>query len=224
MFESSKEYKLARLKNFDGMNLTETTYNLVIGLVILWGLAINVLMSMTLTQYILSMNYIVVLVLYFVLGIGGMFVVFKSNNPAVSFLGFTLLAIGMGLLLTYYLTMFDGHTIYTAFVLTGIITLVMMIAATVFPAFFLSIGRALGLSLIVAIVVEVIGGLLLHLNLGIMDYVVVLIFAGYIGYDWAKAQQYPKVLDNAIDSAADIYVDIVNIFIRILSILGRNKD
>ena len=57
-----------------------------------------------------------------------------------------------------------------------------------------------------------------------MDYVMVVIFAGYIGFDWAKAQAYPKTLDNAIDSAADIYVDIVNIFIRILSIMGNKKD
>lgn len=57
-----------------------------------------------------------------------------------------------------------------------------------------------------------------------MDYVVVLVFSGYIGYDWSKAQQFPRNLDNAIDSAADIYVDIVNIFMRILSILSRVRD
>ncbi len=219
----NKKFKLARLQNMEGTQLTGTTYNLVIGLVLLWGFAVNILMALALTRYIVSMNYIVTLILYFALSLGGMFIVFKSNQPAVSFLGFTLLSIGMGLVLTYFLTMYDGRSIYTAFVMTGIITLVMIAASMIFPSFFLSIGRALGIALIAAIVVEVVGGLLLHLNLSIMDYVVVLIFAGYIGYDWAKAQQYPKVLDNAIDSAADIYVDIINIFIRILSIIGK-KD
>ncbi|MBO7709254.1 MAG: US12 family protein, partial [Lachnospiraceae bacterium] len=90
--------------------------------------------------------------------------------------------------------------------------------------FFLSIGRVLIFALIGSIVIELIGGLLLHLPLGIMDYVVVVIFAGYIGYDWARAQAYPKTLDNAIDSAADIYVDIINIFIRILSIIGKKDN
>ena len=99
-----------------------------------------------------------------------------------------------------------------------------MLVSLFFPAFFLSIGRVLAIALIGSLLVEVIGGLVFHLPLDIMDYVVVVIFAGYVGYDWARAQAYPKTLDNAVDSAADIYVDIVNIFIRILSILGKKND
>ena len=71
---------------------------------------------------------------------------------------------------------------------------------------------------------ELIGGLFFHLRLGVMDYIMVLIFSGYVGYDWSKAQIFPKTLDNAIDSAADIYVDIVNLFIRILRIMGKKNN
>jgi FtsH-binding integral membrane protein len=46
------------------------------------------------------------------------------------------------------------------------------------------------------------------------------IFALYIGYDYWRAQQFPKTLDNAIDCSLDIYLDIINLFIRILRILG----
>ncbi len=46
----------------------------------------------------------------------------------------------------------------------------------------------------------------------------------YIGYDIYRSQQYPKTLDNAVDSALDIYMDIANLFIRILSILGKRND
>ena len=49
----------------------------------------------------------------------------------------------------------------------------------------------------------------------------VVIFSGYIGYDWARANMIPKTLDNAIDSAASLYIDIINLFIRILQILSR---
>ncbi|MCR5192464.1 MAG: Bax inhibitor-1 family protein, partial [Bacteroidales bacterium] len=49
------------------------------------------------------------------------------------------------------------------------------------------------------------------------------LFSGYIGYDVAKSQAYPKTLDNAVDSALDIYLDIINLFIRLLSILGRRE-
>ena len=57
-----------------------------------------------------------------------------------------------------------------------------------------------------------------------IDWVVAAIFTLYIGYDIYRSQQYPKTLDNAVDSALDIYMDIANLFIRILSILGKRND
>lgn len=220
----NKEMKLKRLTSTDGTPLTEGAYNVTIGLTLLWGLLLNVLTAVFLTPYIIQIDYRIILVGYLVLSFGCIAVVFKSHTPAISFLGFTGLAFVMGVLLTFFLTAYSASSIYSAFLATGIIVLSMMILSMFFPAFFLSLGRVLLFALIGSIVIELIGGLLLHLPLGIMDYVVVVIFAGYIGYDWAKAQAYPKTMDNAIDSAADIYVDIINIFIRVLSIIGKKDN
>lgn len=220
----NKEMKLKRLTCNDGMPISENAYNAAIGLTILWGILLNVLTALFLTPYLMKINYWVILVGYVVLSFACIGVVFKSHTPAISFLGFTGLAFVMGVLLTFFLTGYTSSTIYSAFLATGIIVLSMMILSMFFPAFFLSLGRVLLFALIGSIVIELIGGLLLHLPLGIMDYVVVVIFAGYIGYDWAKAQAYPKTMDNAIDSAADIYVDIINIFIRVLSIIGKKDN
>ncbi|MBO7710809.1 MAG: US12 family protein [Lachnospiraceae bacterium] len=220
----NKEIKLKRLTSTDGTPISEGAYNVTIGLTILWGLLLNILTAIFLTPYIMQIDYRIILIGYLVLSFGCIAVVFKSHTPAISFLGFTGLAFVMGVLLTFFLTAYSASSIYSAFLTTGIIVLSMMILSMFFPAFFLSIGRVLIFALIGSIVIELIGGLLLHLPLGIMDYVVVVIFAGYIGYDWAKAQAYPKTLDNAIDSAADIYVDIINIFIRILSIIGKKDN
>ena len=49
-----------------------------------------------------------------------------------------------------------------------------------------------------------------------------MIFSLYIGYDWYRAQAYPKTLDNAVDSAIDLYIDIVNLFLRILALMSRD--
>ena len=220
----NKEMKLKRLTSTDGTPLTEGAYNVTIGLTLLWGLLLNVLTAVFLTPYIIQIDYRIILVGYLVLSFGCIAVVFKSHTPAISFLGFTGLAFVMGVLLTFFLTAYSASSIYSAFLATGIIVLSMMILSMFFPAFFLSLGRVLLFALIGSIVIELIGGLLLHLPLGIIDYVVVVIFAGYIGYDWAKAQAYPKTMDNAIDSAADIYVDIINIFIRVLSIIGKKDN
>nr|MCR5618576.1 Bax inhibitor-1 family protein [Lachnospiraceae bacterium] len=50
------------------------------------------------------------------------------------------------------------------------------------------------------------------------------LFSGYIGYDFWRAQQFPKTLDNAVDCAVDIYLDIINLFLRILRILAGSRS
>ena len=107
---------------------------------------------------------------------------------------------------------------------TAIIAGIMMISGTVFSSFFISIGRWLFFSLFAVIIVEIIGIFFFRNVLAITDYIVVAIFGLFIGYDWARAQAYPKTITNAISCAADLYLDLVNILIRLLSILGDKKD
>ena len=49
------------------------------------------------------------------------------------------------------------------------------------------------------------------------------IFSLYIGFDWSRAQVMSKTLDNAVDAAVQIYLDIINLFIRLLKIMGKKK-
>ena len=221
---SNKEAKLKRMEQTEGTILTENKYNLAIGLTILWGILINIGMAVFLAPYIIKIDPRIAILGYVVVSIGCMAVVMKSRKPAFSFLGFTGLAAAMGFALTIIVSAYSLATIYSAFLTTGIIVVSMMIVSTIFPKFFLSLGRTLLFALIGSILIEFIGGLIFHLPLQIMDYVIVVIFAGYIGYDWAKAQAYPKTLHNAVNSAADIYVDIINIFIRLLSIMGKDSN
>ena len=97
----------------------------------------------------------------------------------------------------------------------------MMCLGTLFPAFFQKISGVLTIALLLVIVVELIEIFIFNTHHGILDWIVVLIFCGYIGYDWGRANQIPKTVDNAVDSAAALYMDIINLFLRILRILGR---
>lgn len=98
-----------------------------------------------------------------------------------------------------------------------------MIAGTLFPAFFKKIARALTIALFLVIIVELAMIFIFKVHHGIIDWIVVIIFCGYIGYDWGRAQQIPKTIDNAVDSAAALYMDIINLFLRILRLMGRRK-
>ena len=224
MADMNKEYRLERMNNYAGTMVTERTYNLTIGLTLLWGVLINVVMATFFTYQILSMNYLLVVVLYFAGTIGCSILVHKSSSPAVSFAGFTGMAISMGLLLTFYVTAFTGHSVAYAFIATALITVIMVLLSMLYPEFFRNLGRTLFVSLIGCILIELIGSLVLGLPMTIIDYAVALIFCGYIGLDWHRAQQFPKTMDNAVDSAADIYLDVVNLFVRILSITGKRRN
>ena len=223
MEDFTKEYKLERMNSYAGTKVTERSYNLTIGLTLLWGVLINVVMSVFFTYQILSLNYLLVLAVYFVGTIGCSILVHKSDSPAVSFAGFTGMAVSMGLLLTFYVTVFTAHSVSYAFIATALVTVIMVILSMLYPAFFQNLGRTLFISLLACIIIQVAGAFLFRLPMSIIDYAVALIFCGYIGLDWCRAQQYPKTLDNAIDCAADIYLDVVNLFIRIRAITGKRR-
>ncbi|MBR2717254.1 MAG: US12 family protein, partial [Oscillospiraceae bacterium] len=199
-------YKEARMSAYEGTVVSDRTYNLSIGLVILWGLFINFIMYRFFAAQIIGMNYLAVILLYFAGSIGGMMIVYRSRNPVVSLLGFTILAIAMGLLLTSLLAYYSTASVLLAIRITGVTTCLMLVLAMIRPGFFLGLGRTLLTSLGICLVVQLVFGLIFRMRMGALDWVVALIFCGYIGYDWAKAQLYPKTLDNAVDSAADIYV------------------
>ena len=220
MFSTLREQ---RLSSFEGLQLTDQTYNLAIGVTLLAGILLDIAIAYFFTDFIVQIHPIVILIVYLIGSFGCTFVIYHSSKPLVSFLGFMGLAAAMGILLTNLITVYSIGSVLKAFNLTGVVFLAMVALSTLFPQFFLSIGRGLGAALLITLVVEVFAALIFRSALTIADYLVVLIFAGYVGYDWARAQRFPKTLDNAIDSAADIYVDIVNLFIRILRIIGKSK-
>lgn len=207
--------------------ISSQTYNMIIGATLLYGFVINMIMVACCADFAMSMDPIAFTIAYFAMALIGGFMVHKSDSPVISFIGYNLIVIPMGLCLTVIITAYSmagySSTIITAFAITTIVTLIMMGLGAMFPTFFLSIGRTLGVSLLITVIAELIL-YFVGIQLGIVDYVVVLIFCGYVGYDWAKANTQVKTVNNAIDSASELYVDIVNLFVRILRILARSQN
>ena len=204
--------------------ISDRAYNLSIGFVLFWGFALNFITAMTIpVATIAAIPFWLLLIGYILCCFAGISIYQNSDNPMISFLGYNLIVIPMGIVLTPLVLSYESNIIAQAMATTGGVTLCMMIMGTIYPAFFLSIGRTLFFSLIALIVVELILGLFFNMDSTIFDWIGAGIFSGYIGYDWARANQIPKTLDNAVDSAASLYVDIINLFIRILRILGRSR-
>lgn len=199
--------------------LSNSTYNMIIGAVLLWGFAVNWFMVANIpTEVVASINPIVFFVGYLVSALAGVWMFSSSDNPVVSFIGYNLVALPIGLVLVMIVPAHSAAIVESAIQTTVFVTLAMMILGSMFPKFFASIGAGLFWALLISIVVELIQVLVFKVKFAFMDWIVAAIFCGYIGYDWVRANSIPKTVDNAIDSAASLYIDIINLFVRILGI------
>ncbi|MBD5095635.1 MAG: hypothetical protein HDT40_01290, partial [Lachnospiraceae bacterium] len=218
------------LYNEGDVEISERAYNLVIGGVLLYGFLVNCFMVAFFSDAAFDFVYnntLMFYIVYIVMCIAGGLMVHRSSNPVISFIGYNFYVIPLGLIISASLQLlsYAGATdiVVTAFGITAIVTIAMMVASTLFPNFFLSMGRTLFVTLAITVILELILTIA-GASLGIIDYVVVLIFCGYIGYDWARANAIPRTVDNAIDAAAELYVDIVVLFMRLLQILARSNN
>ena len=207
-----------------GGRIGPALYNLIIGLVLCWGFFVNWVMVRTIpVESIISVNPILLLIGYFGCCMLGATMFSRSDNPLISFLGYNLVVIPFGLIINIVVSQYDQSLVLDAIRITGLVTGIMMFLGTLFPAFFQKIAGALTIALIVVIIVEAVEIFIFKMHHGLLDWIVAAIFCGYIGFDWGRANQIPRTVDNAVDSAASLYMDIINLFIRILSILGRRR-
>ena len=211
-------------KRPEGIIVSDETYNLVIGLVLCWGFLVNWLIVRYINPaLILSIDFRLFLIAYFASCFFGVYLFNKSADPAVSFLGYNFVVVPFGLVVNIVVSRYSPTLVLQAIQITALVTIIMMVLGSLLPKFFQSIYHGLVVALLAVIIIELFQIFVLHIHSDWIDWVVVLIFCGYVGFDWGKANQIPKTVDNAVDSAAAIYMDIINLFVRILRILGRRR-
>ncbi|CAK6716578.1 conserved membrane hypothetical protein [Vibrio harveyi] len=202
--------------------ISSRLYNFTIGAVLCWGFWINWLMVGNIpVESIAAINPWVFFIGYFASCFFGVYLFSKSSNPLVSFVGYNFVVVPFGLIINLVVSRYDQSLVLSAIKVTGLVTGMMMLLGTIFPAFFQRIAGVLTIALVVVLVVELFQIFILGIHQEWIDWAVVILFCGYIGYDWGRANQIPKTMDNAVDSAAALYMDIINLFLRILRIMGR---
>lgn len=224
VFSARKE---ERLNSGVGDQISVRRYNAVMLLTLLWGFLVNTVMvyyfAIPIMRLLSGVSPLWIFIGYFVLAIAGIAISARSTNPWISFLGYNLLVLPIGVLLCLILPGIPVAIVTKALLLTGIVTATMTLLGLVAPNVFLGMGRTLFIALIVGILAELVATFLFHYSGTAFDWIFVVLFSGYIGYDVAKSQIYPKTVDNAVDCALDIYLDIINIFIRLLALLSRKE-
>jgi FtsH-binding integral membrane protein len=215
-----RTFKRGQLKEL----IEATSYNLIIGLVLFWGFGVNwLLVKLIPLELILRIPFFIFFTGYFASCWYGISLFTKSTNPWVSFAGYNFVVIPFGLVINVIVSRYDPSTVIDAMRITTFVTLIMMFLGYYFTAFFEKLQWTLFFSLLAVVIVEFIEIFIFRIHHNVIDWIVALIMCGYIGYDWGRANNIPKTVDNAIDSAAALYMDIINLFVRILRILGRSK-
>ena len=231
----STDRKAARFTEVVGEEISEKKYNMVLGGTVFYGLFLNVILCAvfgeTMVDWMSGMSQtgmILVTVLLCVPVVIGGIISTVSHNPVVSFIGYNMVVLPIGLLVStsvsLYLQAGMGDLVFQAIVYTACVTFIMIALACAFPNFFAKLGGILCGALIGLIIAELIALIFFHAHQSIFSWIGAIIFSLYIGFDYWRAQQYPKTVDNAIDCAVDIYLDIINLFLRILSILSDSRD
>lgn len=217
MKANANENGVGKAKGPMDLGLTQTQYNLVIAVILLYGFIINIFEVCFLTDLVLQMNPLMLILGYIASCFLGIRLSEKSDNPYVSFFGYNLVVLPVGLVLTVFLWSYDPYVVFEACCLTTAFTLLMIMAGTCFPKFFLGQGKAL----LTALVILIISDLALIFGFRVLDPSFRTIFASglfcmYIAFDWARAQRMEYTLDNAVDVTVAIYLDVINLLIALL--------
>jgi len=219
-----KENRLARYTaDLETKVISKYAYNSIIGGVVLYGLLINYFLCKYIDITSIG-NPIGLLIGYVVFCIAGTLIVNYSSNPLLSFLGYNMIVVPMGLVVSLCVNVYaeiDPTIVTQAVFYTGVVTILMIMAAIIFPNFFSRIGTALLVGLVITLIFSIFS-FIIHLSF--LTYIFAAIFSLYIGYDFYRSQSYEYTVDNAIDSATDIYIDIINLFLRLLAIFARSDD
>ncbi len=206
--------------------LSVRTYNLILGGVVLYGLVVNYILCAFAGEFAQNINPIILYIGYFVLGMLGIFIANKSNSAIISFVGYNMLCVPLGLIVAVSVQFYggiDSRVVRMVFFYTIIITAIMVLSAIAFPQLFEKIGKALFIALIGIAICGIFVIFFQGLHYVYSLFAAVL-FSLYIGFDFYRSQKFVKTADNAVDCALDIYLDIVNLFLTLLSIFGKSRD
>lgn len=213
-------------KTMEQETLDVRKYNVCIGVSLLIGLLLTAICTYVLKDSVGMMFYahpIIFSILYLVVGIGAGHIAIESSSTPVAATCYVVINVATGALMSSCIPYEKASILLNAAITTGIILVIMVAAASVYPKAFTRLGNILLTSLIAFIVAEFIMLLFFRTEPAIMDWIAIGIFTLYIGYDWSKGMEYPKTAHFAIITAINLYLDLINIFIRLVSRSSSNR-
>jgi FtsH-binding integral membrane protein len=206
--------------------ITEGTFNLIFALTTAFGMLVYGVLAALFIHAKLSIWEVLGI---FCISLVGCFVA-TADFPLMKISGLSMIAGGLGAICGPYIGHFKVASVTEIAGATVFITLVLGAVGTLWPKSLQSWGLTLFVLLIALIVMQIFVpllyvamGLPLTGVLHLLDWVGILLFSGYIIYDFNRAQNLAKTVDNAMDCGVAVFLDIANLFIRLLDLFGVVK-
>ena len=212
------------INNFNGV-LTKTFFRMFLGLLataIMSYVTYKTELYMEIPYGVLAAVEIGVVLLFSLL--------FRKLSPTMVTILFYTYAFINGMTFAVIFAIFDIETIFYAFGMTSVLFGALAYMGYKTEKDMSKFGNILMIGLVVGLIFTVINLIIGNAWLDIaLDWVILLIFCGLTAYDINKI----KALQNSFEcdeeklyiySAMQLYLDFINIFIRILSIMGRRRN
>ena len=220
----------ARLNaDYEGVPIMSVrAYNTVMGVTVLYGLLMSMMVCVALMpiSYKLVEHYPVIVVVYLISASLGCWMSAFSQSPVVSFIGYNLLVVPVGVVLAIPISRISAigfELVIQAMLFTMIIVLCMIAIGFLNPGVFLGL-RGILFTILLGMIASGVVCLIFRWDTSWQNWICVLLFSLYIGYDFQRSQKFEHTLDNAVDCALDIYLDVINLFLRVLYILSKSKS
>lgn len=153
----------------------------------------------------------------------GIFLMTIDNHIIYPIIGQHLVAISLGVFIAPYLNRYAPGVVLQASSLTLIVTLFMGVLGYIKPNWFEGLQGPLFVALTSLIVIRLVGLFFPQLNVfSWIDYVSAFIFSLYIGLDVYLLSRVPRTYSEAIRRGCSLYLDILNLFVSLLSILDND--
>nr|WP_181318354.1 Bax inhibitor-1 family protein [Photobacterium kishitanii] len=183
------------------------------GLVIIYGVVISSVVAEAVPSDYISTHKVTASILFLVISLCGIGVTNLSKKPLIQLIGFTAVAAPFGLIFSGVGLVVSHEVIVQAMFLTVVVAVASTTAGMIYPAVFLSLGRALLLSIVILLISQVLNA---AFGLGFGGWLAVLssfIFSLFIAHDFVRSQAVEPTVSNAVSSGAGLFIDIANLFL-----------
>lgn len=145
-----------------------------------------------------------------------------ANLAKGLYIGYTALT---GLTFSSIFVVYEIESIIWIFLATSIVFICFSYIGKKMNVDLRKMGIYLMVLLFAVIILEVINIFIMNQTLDMITCIIALaIFVAYVAYDIRKISYYDETDNMAIIGAFDLYLDFINIFLRLLELFGKRKD